>query len=128
MPHISLLDTLRRRANDGAQTQPEWDLADNAGYLIDPRHRSRGVVLPGRHFLHHDDHRQDADGSLLELPMTAPMFVEHWVNWQSHASICEPVRMGGGNKVLHNVAGCQIGVLEGNVGDLRIAHGVAVAA
>ena len=120
LPHGSLLDTLRRRANDGAQTRPEWGLAGNASFLIAPRHRSRGVVLQGRSFLHDYDHRQDADGSLLEGLMTAPMLVTHWINWQYHASTCEPARLGSGNKLLHNVVGGHIGVFEGNGGDLRI--------
>ncbi|MCH9268873.1 YbcC family protein [Pantoea ananatis] len=115
-----LLGQLRRRANDGAQTRPEWGLAGNAAFLIAPRHRSRGVVLSGRSFLHDYDASQDVDGSLLEGLMTAPMLVTHWINWQYHASTCDPQRLGSGNKVLHNVVGGRIGVFEGNGGDLRI--------
>lgn len=118
--HDVLLDQLRRRANDGAQTRPEWGLAGNAAFLIAPRHRSRGVVLGGRSFLHDYDASQDADGSVLELLMTAPMLVTHWINWQYHASTCDPQRLGSGNKVLHNVVGGSLGVFEGNGGDMRI--------
>ncbi|MBN8443425.1 MAG: DUF2309 domain-containing protein [Thauera sp.] len=116
----ALLAQLRRRANDGAQTRPEWGLAGNAAFLIAPRHRSQGVALEGRCFLHDYDAGQDADGSLLELLMTAPMLVTHWINWQYHASTCAPARLGSGNKLLHNVVGGRIGVFEGNGGDLRI--------
>nr|WP_314861028.1 DUF2309 domain-containing protein [uncultured Undibacterium sp.] len=119
-PHAELLDQLRRRANDGAQTRPEWGLAGNAAFLIAPRHRSRGVVLDGRSFLHDYDASQDSDGSVLELLMTAPMLVTHWINWQYHASTCDPLRLGSGNKLLHNVVGGDLGVFEGNGGDLRI--------
>jgi len=119
-PHIELLDQLRRRANDGAQTRPEWGLAGNAAFLIAPRQRSQGAVLEGRSFLHDYDASQDSDGSVLELLMTAPMLVTHWINWQYHASTCDPLRLGSGNKVLHNVVGGTIGVFEGNGGDLRI--------
>ncbi|MGY6214240.1 YbcC family protein [Methylolobus aquaticus] len=119
-PYGELLAQLRRRANDGAQTRPEWGLAGNAAFLIAPRSRSRGVVLEGRSFLHDYDASQDADGSVLELLMTAPMLVTHWINWQYHASTCEPLRLGSGNKVLHNVVGGHLGVFEGNGGDLRI--------
>ena len=52
--------------------------------------------------------------------MTAPMLVTHWINWQYHASTCDPLRMGSGNKLLHNVVGGHLGVFEGNGGDLRI--------
>jgi uncharacterized protein YbcC (UPF0753/DUF2309 family) len=119
-PHGELLGQMRRRANDGAQTRPEWGLTGNAAFLIAPRHRSRGVVLGGRCFLHDYDAGQDGDGSVLELLLTAPMLVTHWINWQYHASTCDPMRLGSGNKVLHNVVGGNLGVFEGNGGDLRI--------
>lgn len=119
-PHATLLDQLRRRANDGAQTRPEWGLAGNAAFLIAPRARSLGAVLDGRAFLHDYDATNDPDGSVLELLMTAPMLVTHWINWQYHASTCDPQRLGSGNKLLHNVVGGRIGVFEGNGGDLRI--------
>jgi uncharacterized protein YbcC (UPF0753/DUF2309 family) len=116
----AMLTQLQRRANDGAQTRPEWGLAGNAAFLIAPRHRSQGVALDGRSFLHDYDASQDPDGSVLALLMTAPMLVTHWINWQYHASTCDPVRLGSGNKVLHNVVGGNLGVFEGNGGDLRI--------
>ncbi len=119
-PHATLLEQLRRRANDGAQTRPEWGLAGNAAFLIAPRARSVGAVLDGRAFLHDYDAGNDPDGSVLELLMTAPMLVTHWINWQYHASTCDPQRLGSGNKLLHNVVGGCIGVFEGNGGDLRI--------
>lgn len=115
-----LLQRLRRRANDGAETRPEWGLAGNACFLIAPRRRSLGRVLEGRAFLHEYEAGQDADGSVLEGLMTAPMLVTHWINWQYHASTCEPERLGSGNKLLHNVVGQRIGVFEGHGGDLRI--------
>jgi len=40
--------------------------------------------------------------------MTAPMLVTHWINWQYHASTCDPVRLGSGNKLLHNVVGASL--------------------
>lgn len=118
--HDSLLKQLRQRANDGAQTRPEWGLAGNAAFLIAPRRRSLGAVLNGRCFLHDYDPAGDPEGSLLEQLMTAPMLVAHWINWQYHASTCDPERFGAGNKLLHNVVGGTIGVFEGNGGDLRI--------
>lgn len=120
LPAARLLDVLRRRANDGAQTRPEWGLAGNAAFVIAPRWRTRGLDLQGRVFLHDYDPAQDGDHSVLELLMTAPMLVTHWINWQYYASTCDPQRLGSGNKVLHNVVGGRIGVFEGNGGDLRI--------
>lgn len=115
-----LLSLLRERGNDGAQTRPEWGLARNAAFIIASRHRSLGSMLDGRCFLHDYDASQDPDGSGLERLMTAPMLVTHWINWQYHASTSDPLHMGCGNKVLHNVVGGHIGVFEGNGGDLRI--------
>ncbi len=116
----TLLAQLRRRANDGAQTRPEWGLAGNAAFILAPRSRTRTANLEGRAFLHDYDARHDPDGSVLEALMTAPMVVAHWINWQYHASTCAPARLGSGNKVLHNVVGGNLGVFEGNGGDLRI--------
>jgi len=114
-----LLNIFKQRASDGAQTRPEWALAGNASFLIGPRALSQDSRLGGRAFLHDYEWRNDTDGSVLELLMTAPMLVTNWINWQYHASLCEPRLYGSGNKVLHNVVGGNIGVFEGNGGDLR---------
>lgn len=117
---MSLLLELRHRADDWAQTRPEWGLANNAAFVIAPRHRTRAVDLQGRSFLHDYDQHSDPDGSLLEQIMTAPMIVTHWINMQYFASTVDNRRYGSGNKTLHNVVGGRIGVFEGNGGDLRI--------
>jgi len=51
--------------------------------------------------------------------MTAPMVVANWINMQYYGSVVDNRRFGSGNKVLHNVVGGALGVLEGNSGDLR---------
>jgi len=79
-----------------------------------------GGWLEGRSFLHEYDYSRDSDGSVLELIMTAPMIVTHWINMQYYASTVDNLHFGSGNKVLHNVVGGRIGVFEGNNGDLRI--------
>ena len=116
----ALRRAVRQRADDWAQTRPEWGLANNAAFVIAPRARTRGVNLQGRSFLHDYDHRKDGDGSLLELIMTAPMIVTNWINMQYYGSTVDNRRFGSGNKTLHNVTGGRIGVFEGNGGDLRI--------
>jgi uncharacterized protein YbcC (UPF0753/DUF2309 family) len=115
----ALLKSFRTRANDGSQTRPEWGLTRNAAFIIGPRDRSRGRVL-NRAYLHDYDARFDADGSVLEKLMMGPMLVTHWLSWQYHASTCDPLHYGSGNKVLHNVVDGHVGVFEGNGGDLRI--------
>ncbi|MCE7951683.1 MAG: DUF2309 domain-containing protein [Xanthomonadales bacterium PRO7] len=115
-----LLKRIRRRASDWAQTRPEWGLAGNAALIVAPRSRTRGLALDGRSFLHDYAWAHDRDGKVLELIMTAPMVVAHWINMQYYASTVDPERLGSGNKVLHNVVCGRIGVFEGNTGDLRI--------
>jgi uncharacterized protein YbcC (UPF0753/DUF2309 family) len=115
-----LLKQIRRRARDWAETRPEWGLADNAAFIVAPRSRTRGLNLEGRSFLHDYTWADDPDGKVLELIMTAPMVVTHWINMQYYASTVDPDRFGSGNKVLHNLACGRIGVFEGNTGDLRI--------
>jgi uncharacterized protein YbcC (UPF0753/DUF2309 family) len=116
----ALLKQIRRRARHWAETRPEWGLADNAAFIVAPRSRTRGIDLKGRSFLHDYHWAEDHDGKVLELIMTAPMIVTHWINLQYYASTVDPDHFGSGNKVLHNVACGRIGVFEGNTGDLRI--------
>lgn len=116
----ALLAEVRRRANDGSLMRPELGLVGNAAFIIAPRHRTNSIVLNGRCFLHDYNADKDKDGSTLELIMTAPMLVTHWINWQYHSSTCDPQHFGSGNKALHNIVGGQIGIFEGSSGDLRI--------
>ena len=115
-----LLPLLRRRASDWSEVRPEWGLARNAAFVIAPRARTRDLMLDGRSFLHEYRWEQDAGGAVLELILTAPMVVTNWINLQYHASTVDPLRYGSGDKVLHNVAGGNVGVFEGAGGDLRI--------
>jgi uncharacterized protein YbcC (UPF0753/DUF2309 family) len=116
----ALMRAVKIRANDWSQTRPEWGLANNAAFIVGPRARTREIKLLGRSFLHDYDCKADTDGSVLELIMTAPMIVTHWINMQYYASTVDNLRYGSGNKVLHNVVGGRNGVFEGNGGDLRI--------
>ncbi len=108
------------RGRDWSQVRPEWALAGNAAFIAAPRWRTREMNLAGRAFLHDYDASKDADFSLLNLIMTAPLVVANWINLQYYGSIVDNQRQGCGNKVLHNVVGGTIGVLEGNGGDLRV--------
>jgi len=107
------------RSRDWSQVRPEWGLAGNAAFIAAPRERTRGLDLGGRAFLHEYDWRRDATGGVLELIMTAPMVVASWINLQYYGSTVNNRAFGAGNKVLHNVVG-QLGVLEGNGGDLKV--------
>ena len=85
-----------------------------------PRSRTQHINLEGRSFLHNYQWQQDKTFGVLELIMTAPMIVTHWINMQYYASVTDNEIYGSGNKVLHNVVGGNLGVFEGNGGDLRI--------
>ena len=119
--NAELLAALKQRARDWSEVRPEWGLAGNASFLVAPRERIRHLDLDGRAFLH--DYRAEEDGEgypVLTQILTAPMVVTHWINFQYYASTVAPERFGSGNKVLHNVVGGNLGVFEGNGGDLRI--------
>ncbi|KTG16314.1 hypothetical protein AUR63_05175 [Guyparkeria sp. XI15] len=108
------------RGRDWSEVRPEWGLAGNAAFIAAPRERSRGLDLAGRSFLHDYDWRQDDGFGVLELILTAPLVVASWINLQYYGSTVDNERQGSGNKVLHNVVGGLVGVLEGNGGDLRV--------
>jgi uncharacterized protein YbcC (UPF0753/DUF2309 family) len=107
------------RSRDWSQVRPEWGLAGNAAFIAAPRARTRGLDLEGRAFLHEYDWRKDRGFGVLELIMTAPMVVASWINLQYYGSTVNNGAFGSGNKTLHNVVG-QLGVLEGNAGDLKV--------
>lgn len=109
---------LRRRSSDWSEVRPEWGLARNAAFIAARRVRSRRVDLQGRVFLHEYDARSDADGTVLNLILSAPMVVASWINLQYFASTVDNDVFGCGNKALHNRIG-SIGVVLGNGGDLR---------
>ncbi|MCD8520662.1 MAG: DUF2309 domain-containing protein [Saccharospirillaceae bacterium] len=111
---------ISRRALDWSEVRPEWGLAGNSAFIVAPRSRTRGLNFGGRTFLHDYVWQDDSGFSVLELIMTAPMVVTHWINMQYNASVTDPLKYGSGNKVLHNVVGGHLGVFEGNGGDLRI--------
>lgn len=110
---------IKARSQDWSQVRPEWGLAGNAAFIAAPRRVTRGLDLKGRAFLHSYEHDRDESFKVLELIMTAPMVVASWINLQYFGSTVNNDAFGSGNKVLHNVVG-QLGVLEGNAGDLRV--------
>ena len=120
MTSENIAHAIRCRANNWAEVRPEWALANNAAFVVAPRSRTKHFSLSGRSFLHDYDHNGDPTLGVLELIMTAPMIVTNWINMQYYASTVDNPRYGSGNKVLHNVVGGNIGVFEGNGGDLRI--------
>jgi hypothetical protein len=115
-----LAGLLQERSRDWSQVRPEWGLANNASFIVAPRAFTRALDLSGRSFLHDYTWQKDEGFNILELIMTAPMIVTNWINMQYNASVADNQKYGSGNKVLHNIVGGNLGVFEGNGGDLRI--------
>jgi len=109
-----------QRSYDWAQLRPEWGLANNASFIVAQRQHTRLCNLHGRSFLHDYDWQNDEGFRTLELILTAPMVVAHWINFQYYASVTDNHLYGSGDKTLHNVVAGHVGVFEGNGGDLRI--------
>ena len=119
-PDGALIDAMiEARSRDWSQVRPEWGLAGCAAFIAAPRANTAGLDLGGRSFLHSYDWTADKEFGVLELIMTAPMVVASWISLQYFGSSVDNKRFGSGEKVLHNVIGGSIGVLEGNAGDLR---------
>ena len=111
---------VRRRSRDWAQVRPEWALAGCAAFIAAPA-RAHPRAGPGRAYLPARlqlgpgrglrragaDHDRTNGGGRLDQP--AILRFHH-----------RQPSFGSGNKVLHNVVGGAIGVLEGNAGDLRV--------
>lgn len=110
--------TVAARAQDWAETRPEWGLAGCAAFIAAPRPVTKGKDLGGRAFLHSYDWQADEGFATLELILTAPVVVASWISLQYHGSSLAPEAFGAGNKLIHNVVG-GIGVVEGNGGRLR---------
>lgn len=113
------LNAARLRGFDWAQVRPEWGLARNAAFIVGPRGMTQGIDLQDRAFLHSYHPASDRDGSVLEMILTAPMVVAHWINMQYYCSTVDPQVFGAGSKVVHNVVG-RTGVLQGPDGDLKL--------
>lgn len=118
LPRAEGAAQIAARGRDWAEIRPEWGLAGCSAFLAAPRARTEGRALGGRAFLHDYDWRADADLSVLELILTAPVVVASWISLQYYGSSVAPGVFGAGNKLLHNAVG-GIGVLEGNGGTLR---------
>jgi uncharacterized protein YbcC (UPF0753/DUF2309 family) len=113
-----LREAMSRSSNIG-EVRPEWGLAQNAFFIAARRETTLGMNLGGRSFLHDYDQGVDEDGGTLELILTAPLVVAHWINMQYYASTVDNRVFGSGTKVLHSPVG-SFGVMEGVDSNLRV--------
>ncbi len=105
------------RSADWAQVRPEWGLAQNASFIVAPRHISKKIDLDGRAFLHSYEYLQDLQGEILTTILTAPMVVAQWINSQYLFSTLNVTAYGSGSKITKNITG-KIGIMQGNGSDL----------
>ena len=105
------------RSQDWAQVRPEWGLAQNSAFIVAPRDITSTLDLAGRCFLHSYDYKQDPEGSLLTVILTAPMVVAQWINVQYFFSTLDNAAYGSGSKITQNITG-KMGIMQGNASDL----------
>ena len=115
----NLAAAIDRRSRDWAEVRPEWALVDNGAFIAAPRAMTIASNLHGRSFLHSYDAALDPTGAVLGLILTAPVIVASWINLQYYASSIDPVHLGSGSKLLHNVV-AGIGVTTGGDSDLKV--------
>ncbi|MDN3505760.1 MAG: Na-translocating system protein MpsB [Simkaniaceae bacterium] len=117
----NLANQISKRGALWSENRPEWGLARNAGFIVAPRKRTKGMELNRRCFLHCYDHNGDPEGTTLQAILGGPVTVAHWINMQYLFSTLCPALFGGGSKVTHNITG-RFGLMQGNGSDLM--HGL----
>lgn len=113
------VNSLSNRESNWSELIPELGLIDNAAIIIGPRALSKNYNLSQRCFLHSYEPSLDPHGDILTSILSAPAIVAHWISSQYYFSTTNPEQFGAGNKAIHNVLP-NIGVLEGNLSDLKI--------
>jgi hypothetical protein len=107
------------RAEDLAQTRPEYGNATNAMCIVGRRDRTRGLFLDRRSFLVSYDPTQDgADHAILARILGAVVPVCEGINLQYYFSSIDSQGWGSGTKLPHNITS-MLGVMDGAASDLR---------
>lgn len=118
-PLLAAVARVRARTADFAETRPEYNHATNAACVIGRRALTRGLFLDRRSFLvSYDPTIDDAEGTLLQRLMGAPLPVCAGISLEYFFSTMDPEKFGCGTKLPHNVVGL-LGVSNGADGDLR---------
>ncbi|HUQ71512.1 MAG TPA: putative inorganic carbon transporter subunit DabA, partial [Planctomycetaceae bacterium] len=107
------------RAEDLAQTRPEYGHSTNSMCIVARRSRTRGLFLDRRSFfVSYDPTQDDDDYSILLRLMTPAVPVCTGINLQYTFSRMDSYGWGSGTKLPHNVSGL-LGVMDGAASDLR---------
>ena len=107
------------RKADWAELQPELGQVNNAALVIGPRKLTRNLNLHRRVFLQSYDYHLDSDGQLLNEIFNSTVKVVNMINSQYYFSTTDYNFYGSGNKAIQNIVS-QLGVMEGNISDLKI--------
>ena len=107
------------RAEDLAQTRPEFGNASNAICFVGRRQRLRGLYLDRRCFLHsYDPNADDEECNILGRILGAVVPVCSGINLQYFFSYIDSPGWGCGTKLPHNITSL-MGVMDGSASDLR---------
>lgn len=107
------------RAQDLAQTRPEFGNASNAMCIVARRQRTRGLYLDRRSFLTSYDHfKDDEKHTVLARILSAVVPVCEGINMQYFLSYVDSPGWACGTKLPHNVTSL-LGVMDGAASDLR---------
>ncbi len=107
------------RAEDLAQTRPEFGNASNALCFVGRRERVRDLYLDRRCFLHSYDPLSDnSESMILARILSAVVPVCQGINLQYFFSRVDSPGWGCGTKLPHNVTSL-LGVMDGHASDLR---------
>jgi len=107
------------RAEDLAQTRPEYGHATNAFCVVGRRRRTRGLFLDRRAFLvSYDPAGDDAHGTILARVLAGVVPVVAGISLEYYFAYVDQTGYGCGTKLPHNVAAL-LGVMDGHSSDLR---------
>ena len=110
---------VQERAEDLAQTRPEYGNCTNAICFVGRRSRIRGLYLDRRSFLMSYDKSQDTDKNMiLARILGAVIPVCEGINMLYTLSAIDSRGWGSGTKLPHNVTSL-LGVMDGAASDLR---------
>jgi uncharacterized protein YbcC (UPF0753/DUF2309 family) len=119
---LSGKDALRHveaRAEDLAQTRPEYGHATNAVCVVGRRERTRGLFMDRRAFLtSYDPAQDDAEHTILTRILQAVFPVCAGINLEYYFCFVDPPGWGCGTKLPHNITSL-LGVMDGAASDLR---------
>jgi uncharacterized protein YbcC (UPF0753/DUF2309 family) len=107
------------RAEDLAQTRPEYGHATNAVCVVGRRRRTRGLFMDRRTFLtSYDPTQDDAEQTILTRVLQAVVPVCGGISLEYYFSFTDPTGWGCGTKLPHNITSL-LGVMDGAASDLR---------